>query len=141
MKKGYFVLENRQNIQQNFLENAGLSNIVNKIQVTLNEKWESFHDTRRQDLEELADKLTRSRNKDNFYLAINSLFVIVGVLLVLAAIIMFGKWLKNKCIRARTLKKNKEKDMAELRNTLAEMSNLKDRLKALEEGGDDDDEK
>ena len=54
---------------------------------------------------------------------------------------MFGKWLKNKCIRARNLKKDKKKEMAELRNTLAEMSNLKARLKALEEGGDDDDEK
>ena len=103
--------------------NSGLANIVNKLQVTINQNWESFHKRRTEE----AEEQTEMRKQDDFRLAAQSFLSLVGFVLVLAVLTGIGLWLTKKCKRAKKEKKQKEKQLSELQA----------RLKALEDGGEE----
>ena len=101
----------------------GLANFIEKIQITLNQHFETLQDSRKEEWMKEAN----TRREDNFYLAIKSFGALVGFLLFVAAIGALTIWLRNKCKKSKREIKQRDQELAE----------LKKRLKAIEEGGDE----
>ena len=100
----------------------GLANFIEKIQITLNQHLETLQDSRKEELMKQAN----TRREDNFSLAIKSFGALVGFFLFVAAIGALTVWLRNKCKKSKRDIKQRDQELADLRN----------RLKAIEEGGD-----
>ena len=100
--------------------NAGLANVVNKIQLTINQHWQDFHETRATELQRAADE----RRQDNKHLAFNSFLMMGGFLVVLGALLIIGFWIRKKCYKK--VKSRKHRDQL-----------IEKRLKALEHSAKD----
>ena len=100
----------------------GLANFIEKIQITLNQHLETLQDSRKEEWMKQAN----TRREDNFSLAIKSFGALVGFFLFVAAIGALTVWLRNKCKKSKRDSKQRDQELADLRN----------RLKAIEEGGD-----
>ena len=98
--------------------NAGLANVVNKIQLTINQHWEEFHEARAIELQRAADE----RRQDNKHLVYNSFLMMGGFLVVLGALLIIGFWIRRKCAKMSKSKKQRNQ-------------RIEKRLKALEEAG------
>ena len=103
--------------------NAGLANVVNKIQLTINQHWQEFHERRTTELQRAVEE----RRQDNKALVFNAFLMLGGLLVVLGALLFIGFWIRKKC--SKIVKKKKH------RSQMIEQLQL--RLKALEEGGED----
>ena len=98
--------------------NAGLANVVNKIQLTINQHWEEFHEARAIELQRASDE----RRQDNKHLVYYAFLWMGGFLVILGALLIIGYWIRRKCAKMAKGKK--------LRTQRFEK-----RLKALEEAG------
>ena len=100
--------------------NAGLANIVNKIQLTINQNWQDFHEARANEIQRAAEE----RRQDNKHLVFNAFLTMGGFLAVVGALLIIGVWIWKKCAKRSKSKKQ--------RNLIIEK-----RLKALEEAGEE----
>ena len=101
----------------------GLANIVNQIQVTLNQHMETLREHRKEERQESAN----IRREDNLSLAIKSFGMLVAFFICLFIIGVLLIWIRNRCQKSNRANKQREIELAE----------LKKRLKAIEEGGDE----
>ena len=101
----------------------GLANIVNQIQVTLNQHMETLREHRKEERQESAN----IRREDNLSLAIKSFGMLVGFFICLFIIGVLLIWIRNRCQKSNRANKQREIELAE----------LKKRLKAIEEGGEE----
>ena len=83
--------------------NAGLANVVNKIQLTINQHWQEFHERRTTELQRAGEE----RRQDNKTLVFNSFLMLGGFLVVLGALLIIGFWIRRKCSKIIKSKKHR----------------------------------
>ena len=101
----------------------GLANFVNQIQLTLNQHMETLREHRKEERQEAAD----IRRDDNLSLAIKSFGMLIGFFICVFIIGALFIWIRNRCKKSNRANRQREIEMAE----------IKKRLKAIEEGGDE----